>query len=102
MDLSVALQVFTLAAMLLTAYKVFFKQGAKSELADQKQKGAMDLLKSQLDAATKQNLELIQQATNHMHTQDESIKSNMQAINNLTVHIGKLETIIDERIPKKT
>jgi len=38
---------------------------------------------------------------NHIHTIESKLETNTEAVNQLRVELGKLSTIIDERIPKK-
>lgn len=101
MNVDIIIQYAILAGMLLTLYKVFFKQGEGSKLADEKQKGAIDLLKEQLGSSQKMNLKLIDENKNHIHTLDQGLKENRNVMNNISIELGKLATIIDERIPKK-
>jgi len=69
------------------------------------------------DALIKQNIEFLQKEfsekfigfdkqlcnlkDNHLHTMSEDIKSLTKTVNELAVLVGKLETKIDERIPRK-
>lgn len=46
--------------------------------------------------------QIVRLETNHIHTIDTKIDANKQSINLLAIQVGKLETIIDERIPRKT
>ena len=67
------------------------------------------LMKQHLDFITKEfadkftgfNKELANLRDNHIHTLSEDIKITNKEISNLAILVAKLETKIDERIPRK-
>ena len=101
-DIAFVLSILGLTGIIFGIYKYFRDPQIKSDKFEA-------LLKQNLEFLTKEfagrfssiDKEITNLKENHIHTLYTKVDTLTTSMNNINIELGKLSTIIDERIPKK-
>lgn len=92
-----------LFALVFGVYHFFRNPQIKSDKIDALFKQHLEFLSLQFNEKFSGfDKQLVNLKDNHLHTINEDLKTLTKTVNDLAINVGKLETRIDERIPKKT
>lgn len=94
--------VLALLGVLFGVYHYFRNPQIKSDKIDALLQQSLQNLSAKFDEKFKSlDTQIMRLETNHIHTLDVKLDKNAEAVNLLAIQVGKLETKIDERIPRK-
>lgn len=93
-DLQLLMTFITLAGVLIAIYKAFRDPDVRADKE-------IDLLKARIVSQEALTSETVKTNQNCIHSLEKEVSGMKDQIGFINVSIGKLETIIDERIPKK-
>jgi len=92
--LSIIIQVATLGGVIFAIFKFFRDPDVKADKA-------IDILKEQNKLEKQISIQAIKTIQNDIHTLTNEVGEHRRRIDDLCIGIAKLQTIIEERIPKK-